>query len=279
MIDHGLSRVGAGLEGELLSMSNASDLFDVAGKVVVVTGGSRGIGYAIAEGFVRAGARVYICSRKAEDCEKAAAELGIHGDCRPFPANLGSVEGCRDFAAKIADAESKIDVLINNAGALWAEELTTYPEAGWDKVFDLNVKGAFYLVQALLPLLQGAASPRDPARIINIGSIDAFHVPDHETYAYSASKAAVHHLSRHLAARLARESITVNVIAPGRFESKMLQSAIELEGAEPLLAPIPLRRFAEGSDLAGAAIFLASRAGSFVTGAVIPVDGGHATTL
>jgi NAD(P)-dependent dehydrogenase (short-subunit alcohol dehydrogenase family) len=168
---------------------------------------------------------------------------------------------------------------VNNAGNIWVEKLADYPEAGWDKVFNLNVKSVFYLVQAFMPLLEAAATPVDPARIINIGSIDAFHVPDHETYAYSASKAAVHQLSTHLASQLAPSHITVNVIAPGRFRSQMLENAIDLEGADQMLAPIPLKRFADGRDLAGAAIYLSSRAGSFVTGAMLPIDGGHATTL
>jgi NAD(P)-dependent dehydrogenase (short-subunit alcohol dehydrogenase family) len=254
-------------------------LFDVTGKVVLVTGGSRGIGYAVAEAFVAAGARVYICSRKSADCAHAADELATRGDCVAIPADLGTVEGCRLLAAEIGARETKLDVLINNAGALWAETIDSYPEAGWDKVFNINVKGPFFLIQALLPLLRKAATPSDPARIINMGSIDAFHVPDHETYAYSASKAAIHQLSRHLAAQLAPQAITVNVVAPGRFESRMLQNAIDIEGAEELLRPIPLRRFADGADLAGAALYLASRAGSFVTGAMLPVDGGHATTL
>jgi NAD(P)-dependent dehydrogenase (short-subunit alcohol dehydrogenase family) len=260
-------------------MTQRTGLFDVAGKVVVVTGGSRGIGYGLAEGFVRAGARVYICSRKAQDCEETADALAEHGECRSMPADLGSVDGARDFAARLAEHETQLDVLVNNAGNIWVETLAQYPESGWDKVFNLNVKGVFFLTQALLPLLEAAARPEDPARVIVIGSIDAFHVPDHETYAYTASKSAVHQLSRHLARRLAPSHITVNVIAPGRYRSQMLENAIDLEGAEELLAPIPLKRFAEGSDLAGAAIYLSSRAGSFVTGAVLPVDGGHATTL
>lgn len=255
----------------------ADDLFAVAGKTVVVTGGSRGIGYGIAEGFVQAGAKVYICARKASDCAQAAEELSRHGVCLGLPADLGTVEGVRRFAEALSDAERQVDVLVNNAGNLWVENLVDYPEAGWDKVFDLNAKAPFFLVQALLPLLKSAASPEEPARIITIGSITAFHVPDHETYAYASSKAAVHQLSRHLAKRLAPENITVNVIAPGRFRSQMLENAIELEGADDLLAPIPMGRFADGADLAGAAIYLASRASSFVTGAVLPVDGG--TTL
>lgn len=260
-------------------MIDHSRLFDVTGKVVVVTGGSRGIGLGIAEGFVRAGATVYICSRKVEDCEKVAAELSAHGECHAISANLGSAEGARDFAARLAERESRVDVLVNNAGNIWVEKLADYPESGWDKVFDLNVKGVFFLTQALMPLIEGSARSEDPARIINIGSIDAFHVPEHETYAYTSSKAAVHQLSKHLALKLAPSHITVNVIAPGRYRSQMLENAIELEGADEMLAPIPLKRFAEGADLAGAAIYLASRAGSFVTGVVLPVDGGHATTL
>lgn len=260
-------------------MSVYPNLFDVAGKVVVVTGGSRGIGFGIAEGFVRAGAKVYICSRKLEDCEKAAGELSAYGECHALAANLGSADGVRGIAATLAERESRVDVLVNNAGNIWVERLTDYPESGWDKVFALNVKGVFFLIQALLPLLEASARSDDPARIINIGSIDAFHVPVHETYAYTSSKAAVHQLSKHLARELAPAHITVNVIAPGRYRSQMLENAIELEGADEMLAPIPLKRFAEGADLAGTAIYLSSPAGSFVTGAVLPVDGGHATTL
>jgi NAD(P)-dependent dehydrogenase (short-subunit alcohol dehydrogenase family) len=255
------------------------DLFGVDGKVVLVTGGSRGIGLAIAEGFVKAGARVYICSRKAGACDLAAKVLSEYGECHSLPADLGSVEGCRLLADEIAQRESRIDVLVNNAGAIWAETLGDYPESGWDKVFDINVKGPFFLVQMLTSLLTAAATSDDPARIINIGSIDGLHVPKHETYAYSSSKAAVHQLSRHLAAQLAPFSVTVNVIAPGMFKSKMLKGTLEQHGDEAVLAQVPLKRFASPSDMAGAAIFLASRAGSYVTGAVIAVDGGTATTL
>ncbi|TAM66249.1 MAG: SDR family oxidoreductase [Microbacteriaceae bacterium] len=254
-------------------------LFDVSSKVVLVTGGSRGIGLGIAEGFVEAGARVYICGRDANAGAAAAAQLSRHGFCRSIPANLGTAEGCRTLAVSLAEAETRLDVLVNNAGAVWAAALDDYPESGWDKVFDLNVKGSFFLVQALLPLLRLAATSLDPARIINIGSIDAFHVPHHETYAYSASKAAVHQLSKHLAAQLAPQSITVNVIAPGLFRSKLLEGTVIAQGEEAVLEPVPLKRFVSPSDMAGAAIYLASPAGSFVTGAVLPVDGGLATTL
>ncbi|RHW23806.1 SDR family oxidoreductase [Nocardioides immobilis] len=254
-------------------------LFDVAGKTVLVTGGSRGIGRSIAEGFVKAGARVYICARNAEVADKAAHDLAAYGECHAMTANLATVEGCRTFAAEFAVRVDRLDVLINNAGAIWAETLTEYPESGWDKVFDINTKGPFFLIQALLPLIEEAASHHDPARIINVGSINAIRVPDHETYAYSASKAAVHQLSRHLAKQLAAKSVTVNVIAPGMFESKMLTATLEEKGADVVLGPVPLKRFAGPSDMAGAAIFLASPAGSYVTGAILPVDGGTATTL
>jgi NAD(P)-dependent dehydrogenase (short-subunit alcohol dehydrogenase family) len=254
-------------------------LFDVQGQTVLVTGGSRGIGRAIAEGFVKAGARVYVCGRNAEASDLAAKELSDYGECHSIPAHLGSVEGCRALAAALGSRESRLNVLVNNAGSIWAESLADYSESGWDKVFDVNVKGPFFLIQALMPLIESAASPDEPARIINIGSIDAFHVPHHETYAYTSSKAATHQLSRHLAAQLASRHITVNVIAPGLFKSKMLAGTVQARGEEAVLAPVPLRRFARPSDMAGAALFLASTAGSFVTGAILPVDGGHATTL
>ncbi|MCU1566781.1 MAG: hypothetical protein JWQ56_1718 [Pseudarthrobacter sp.] len=264
-----------------MTQSNAEiqELFGVAGKVVVVTGGSRGIGYAIAEGFVKAGARVYICSRKKADCEAAAERLSAYGECTAIAADLSTVEACQALARELGGFENKIDVLVNNAGSIWAETLAEYPESGWDKVFDLNVKGPFFLVQALMPLLEAAASPDDPARIINVGSIDAYHVPRHETYAYTSSKAAVHQLSRHLALQLAPSHITVNVIAPGLFLSKMLEGTLEAKGEEAVLEPVPLKRLAAPSDLAGAAIYLSSRASSFVTGVILSVDGGYATTL
>ncbi|MGX7724835.1 SDR family NAD(P)-dependent oxidoreductase [Rhodococcus pyridinivorans] len=253
------------------------DLYDVSGKIVVVTGGSRGIGRAIARGFVQAGARTYICARDAQVCDATARELSEWGECVSIPADLGNAEGCKDFAARLAARESRVDVLVNNAGTIWTQPLAEYPESGWTKVFDLNVKGTFFLVQSLLGMLKASASVESPARVVNIGSIAGFRVPDHETYAYSSSKAAVHQLSKHLAAQLASDQVTVNVIAPGRYRSEMLERAIELEGADPLLAPIPLGRFVEDDDLVGAAIFLASKAGSALTGVVLPVDCGYGT--
>lgn len=255
------------------------ELFGVSGKTVVVTGGSRGIGRSVAAGFVKAGARVYICARRSEACDRAAEELSAFGECHSLPADVGTVEGCRSFAETLAQRENELDVLVHNAGAIWAEGIADYPESGWDKAFDVNVKGAFFLVQALMPLLERTASPADPARIVTIGSIDGMHVPAHETYAYSASKAAVHHLSRHLAAQLAPSGVTVNVIAPGMFKSKMLRGTLEQRGEEAVLEPVPLGRFASPSDLAGAALYLASPAASYVTGAILPVDGGTSTTL
>ncbi len=260
-------------------MSIIEELFGVAGKTVLITGGGRGIGKAIAEAFVKAGARVYICSRSLATCEDSAKELQAFGFCEAMACNLSSSEGRQAFLEAFSAREDKLDVLINNAGALWAAPLAEYPEDGWDKVFDLNVKGVFFFIQALLPMLQNAASHENPARIINVGSIDAFHTPSHETYAYPASKAAVHHLTRHLAKSLASSHITANVIAPGQFPSKMMAGTIESKGMDALLEHIPLRRLTGPSDMAGAALYLASRASSYVTAAVIPVDGGLATTL
>jgi NAD(P)-dependent dehydrogenase (short-subunit alcohol dehydrogenase family) len=255
-----------------------NELFGVSGKSVLVTGGSRGIGLAIAEGFVRAGARVYICSRDAESCNAAAEQLRRLGSCVALPCNIAASEDRRRLVEQLKMHESSLDVLINNAGAIWAAPLAEYPESGWDKVFDLNVKGCFFLIKEMLPMLEAAASADHPARIINIGSINALRIPTHETYAYVSSKAALHHLTRHLAGQLASRFITANVIAPGLFPSRMLKADIERRGLDAVVAPIPLKRLTGASDMAGAAVYLASRAGSYLTGAVVPVDGGMATT-
>ncbi|HVN51088.1 MAG TPA: SDR family oxidoreductase [Acidimicrobiales bacterium] len=255
-----------------------SDLFSIEGKTALVTGGSRGIGLMIARGFVEAGAKVYISSRKAEVCEEVAAELSEIGPCTPLPADLSSFEECERLAREIVAREPRLHILVNNAGATWGAPLAEFPDAAWDRVLDLNVKGVFHLTRALVPTLAAAAEPGDPARVINIGSIDGLHAPDLETYSYSASKAAVHHLTRVLAKRLARERITVNAIAPGPFESKMMAATLEAFG-DAIAAANPMRRIGEPEDMAGAAIYLSSRAGAYVTGAVIPVDGGMSTTL
>lgn len=257
-------------------MSVTDSLFSVSGKNVLVTGGSRGIGRMIAEGFVRGGAHVLIASRRAEDLEATAAELRAHGDCEAVPADLSAGPGCAALAEAVADRFEALHVLVNNAGATWGEPIDEYEEAGFDKVLDVNVKAVFLLTRALLPQLRAAGTLDDPARVINIGSIDGLSVPQFESYAYSASKAAVHHLTRHLGSRLAREHITVNAIAPGLFESKMTSFFIDAAKANAEEG-FPLQRIGRPDDMAGTAIFLASRAGSYVTGAVIPVDGGFAT--
>ncbi len=254
----------------------APDLFSIAGKTALVTGGTRGIGKMIAEGFVDAGATVYISSRKPEACAEVAAELSERGTCVGLPANLAKESECRRLADELATRVDKLDILVNNAGATWGAPMADYDEAAFERVLSLNVKGVFHLTNFLVPLLEKAGSQEEPARVINIGSIDGIGVPALETYAYSASKAAVHQLTRHLAKRLA-PTITVNAIAPGPFESKMMAATLEAFG-EQIAANAPLRRIGRPDDMAGAAIYLSSRAGAYLTGAIIPVDGGIATT-
>lgn len=253
------------------------DLFSVEGKRVLVTGGSRGIGLMIARGFVANGAKVYISSRKSDVCEQVAAELAKEGTCIALPADLSSQAECDRLGAELASREDGLEVLVNNAGANWGAPLEEFPEAAWDKVFALNVKSVFHLTRACLPLLEKAGSAEDPARVINIGSIDGIQVPMLDTFSYSASKAAVHQLSRVLAKKLADRHITVNAVAPGPFESKMMAATLESFG-DSIAASAPLKRIGTPEDMAGVAIYLASRAGAYVTGAVIPVDGGIATT-
>jgi len=250
-------------------------LFDVRGKVALVTGGSRGIGRMIAEGFVAAGVRTYISSRKAEVCEEVAAELSKVGECVALPADCATEDGCRGLAAALAQREPALHVLVNNAGATWGAPLEEHDDASWDRVLDLNVKGVFHLTKFLLPQLRAAGDADDPARVINVGSIDGIHVPALETYSYSSSKAAVHQLTRHLAKNLA-PAITVNAVAPGPFESKMMAATLSAFG-EQIAAGAPMKRIGRPDDMAGVALFLASRAASYITGAVIPVDGGIAT--
>jgi NAD(P)-dependent dehydrogenase (short-subunit alcohol dehydrogenase family) len=251
------------------------DLFDLTGRTAVVTGGTRGIGLMMARGLLDAGASVYVCSRDAAAC--AAAEAALGRGVVGLPADLSTVEGCRAFAAEIAAREERVHVLVNNAGAAWGAPLEEFPESGWDKVVDLNLKAPFFLTQAFLPLLEAAAAEDDPARIVNVGSIDGLRVPPMPTYPYAASKAGLHQLTRVLARELGPRRITVNAVAPGPFESKMMAATLDAFG-EAIAANAPLRRIGRPDDMAGAVVYLASRAGAYVTGAVIPVDGGISLT-
>ena len=253
-----------------------SDLFSLAGRTALVTGGSRGIGAAIAAEFLNAGARVIVCARKAPELEAAVERLSGLGSCEGVPADLSTVAGADALAADVARRTDRLDVLVNNAGATWGAPIGEYPEDGWDKVMSVNVKAMHYLTSACLPLLRAAATPDDPARVINIGSIDGMNAPITENYAYSASKAAVHQLTRHLARRLAPEHILVNAIAPGMFESKMTAFiANEPAIAEAANAMIPLKRMGRPEEIGGSAVYLASRAGGYTTGEVLIVDGGR----
>jgi NAD(P)-dependent dehydrogenase (short-subunit alcohol dehydrogenase family) len=249
------------------------DLFDVSGKVALVTGGSRGIGEMIAEGYVANGVKTYISSRKAEACDTTAARLSKIGECISIPADLSTTEGIKLLVDEIKSREKRLDILVNNAGANWGVPIEEFPESGWDKVMTINVKSPFFLTQALLPLLENAASAEDPARIIMVGSVDGLNVSQLPTFSYGPSKAAVHHLARTLASHLAGRHITANAIAPGLFPSHMTAHIMETMG-EKIVQGTPLKRHGRPEDLAGVAIYLASKAGSFVTGVVIPVDGG-----
>jgi len=253
------------------------DLFSIEGKVALVTGGSRGIGLMIARGYAENGARVYVSSRDADACAKVAGELSKVGTCAALPADLAVLADVKRLAGELAAREPALHILVNNAGANWGAPIEEYPDAAWDKVLALNVKSVFHLTVALLPQLAAAATAEDPARVINIGSIDGISVPALETYAYSASKAAVHHMTRVLAKKLAPRDITVNAVAPGPFESKMMAATLEQFG-DAIAKSSPRKRIGTPEDMAGVAIYLASRAGAYVTGAVIPVDGGMSTT-
>ena len=250
-----------------------TNLFNISGKVALVTGGSRGIGEMIAEGFVANGVRTYISSRKAEACNATAERLSAHGECVSIPADLSGLDGISTLVEEIRRREDGLGILVNNAGATWGEPLEEFPEHAWDKVMDINVKGPFFLTQALLPLLEASASPEDPARIINVGSVDGLNVNRLPTFSYGPSKAAVHHLTRVLASHLAARNITSNAIAPGPFPSKMMAGTLDRFG-EQIREGVPLRRIGEPQDMAGVAIYLASKASSYVTGVIIPVDGG-----
>lgn len=258
------------------------NLFSVAGKVAVVTGGSRGIGEMIAAGFLASGARVYISSRKAEICDETARRLSeqFGGECISIPANLAELDGIQAFVEELGKREERVDILVNNAGVSWGAPLDEFPEVGWDKVMDTNVKGVFFLTQKLLPLLRRAASAEDPARVINIGSIDGIKTPAFETFSYGPSKAAVHHLTRVMAAHLVKQNILVNAIAPGPFPTYMLSTGVGGRGDventdwDAVGRANPRGRVGTPQDIAGIAIFLSSRAGAYTVGDVIVCDGG-----
>ncbi len=249
------------------------DLFSVKGKVALVTGGSRGIGLMIARGFVENGVKTYISSRKKDVCDEVASELSKSGECISVPADLSSEEETQRLVKEISGREPALNILVNNAGANWGEAMANYPNKAWDKVLGLNVRSVFDLTRHCIPLLEKAATQEDPARVINIGSIDGIQIPALETYAYSASKAAVHQLSKVLASQLAAKKITVNAVAPGPFESQMMAETLRNFG-DAIINSCPLKRIGTPEDMAGVAIYLSSRAGAYVTGTVIPVDGG-----
>lgn len=258
------------------------DLFSVRGKTVLVTGGSRGIGEMISAGFLANGAKVYISSRKADACrataERLTAEYG--GECIALPANLADVTGIESLVTQLREHETHLDVLINNAGVSWGAPLDEFPENGWDKVFDTNVKGVFFLTQKMLPLLEARASADDPARVVNIGSIDGIKTPVFDTHSYGPSKAALHTLTRQMAAKLVKRNIVMNAIAPGPFPTWMLSTGVgtggDVEGTDwsAIGRTNPRRRVGTPEDIAGLAIFLCSRAGAFTVGDVITCDGG-----
>lgn len=251
-----------------------NNLFDIAGKIAVVTGGSRGIGYMIAQGFVEAGAKVYIASRKAADCNAAAAELSKSGECISIPADLSTEDGVKAFAEAVKAKEEKLDILVNNAGATWGAPFEEFPVAGWDKILDINVKGPFFLTREMMPLLKVAASHEDPSRIINIGSVAGYGTGG-IAFSYGASKAALHQMTQNWASHFAKDRVTVNCIAPGPFPSKMMAFITDNDEARTAMEKtVPLGRIGTPEDAAGLAICLASRAGAYMTGNIIPLDGG-----
>jgi len=259
--------------GDRETSMRIEDLFSVKGKIALVTGGSRGLGLIIARVYVENGAKVYISSRKANACDQVAKELSKVGTCISLPADLSKTEDREGLVRELMDREESLNILVNNAGAAWGALLEEYPEDGFDKVMALNVKAVFMLTRDLLPLLQKAVRPDDPARVINVGSMEGIMVSGYDNYAYSISKAAVHHMSKVLGVKLGDRGITVNAIAPGYFDTKMTGWMLEIYRDE-IVANAPLGRLGTPPDIAGIAIYLASRAGAYVNGAVIPIDGG-----
>lgn len=249
---------------------DTTGLFRLDGRTALVTGGSRGIGKMIAAGFIAQGATVYISSRKAAVCEETAAELGPN--CIALPQDVSVVSGCKDLAAQLAEHTSQLDILVNNAGAAWGAEFEEFPESGWDKVMNLNLKSPFFLTQALHEALKAAAQPSRPSKVINITSIDGMRLNANETYSYHASKSALIYLTKRMAARLIQDSINVTSIAPGAFATEL--NRVARDHADLLSKRIPAKRIGVDEDIAGTAIYLASRAGDYVVGDTITVDGG-----
>ncbi len=258
------------------------DLFGIEGKTALVTGGSSGIGLMISRGFVEAGAKVIISSRKADVCAQVVDELcalGGEGAAIAFPADLSTEDACRALAEQVsAHTGGRLDILINNAGATWGAPFDDHDDAAWRRVLDLNVNAVFHLTRFLHADLAAAGTADDPARVVNIGSIDGIHVPTLETYSYTAAKAAVHQVTRAMAKRLGPEHITVNAIAPGPFQSRMMRATLEVAG-DAIASSIPMKRIGTDTDMAGTAIWLCSRAGAYVNAAIVPVDGGMVGTL
>ena len=249
------------------------NLFDIKGKVALITGGSRGIGEMIAEGFVKQGVKTYISSRKKEQCDNTAMRLSKFGQCISIPADLTQINQIQNLFSTINKNEKKMHILVNNAGAAWGADFDNFPENGWDKVMDTNVKSIFFLTQKFVKLLEKSGTNEDPSRVINVGSIDGIGIPRAETYSYPASKAAVHQLTRVLANRLADRNININAIAPGPFQSHMMNETLKKYKNE-IIDSVPRKRIGIPEDMAGAAIFLSSKASSYITGIVLPVDGG-----
>jgi len=263
-----------GNAGKILGGCRVQDLFSLAGRVALITGGSRGIGEMIAEGFLRAGAKVYITARKVGPCEEAAKRLGAFGTCIALPGDVSGAAGARTMAQRYLQHEQALDILVNNAGAAWGEDFATFPESGWDKVMDLNVKTPFFLTQALHGALKARASQDRPSKVINIASIDGISVNMMETYSYAASKAGLIHLTKRMALRLIEDNIVVSAIAPGAFASDM--NKLARDHTDEVAKMIPSGRIGAKEDMAGSAVYLASRAGDYVVGGTLVVDGGAA---
>jgi NAD(P)-dependent dehydrogenase (short-subunit alcohol dehydrogenase family) len=258
-------------------MTNPAELFAVEGRTAVVTGGTRGIGLDMATALAANGAKVIVSSRKEQAVDAAVEQLSKHGEAQGFAADLGTVEGARALAAFVSSKTEKVDILVNNAGATWGATLEDFPEDGWDKIMNVNLKGPFFLVQQMLPLLKAAATKEQPAKIINIASVEGMRAGRMETYSYGASKSALIHLTEHLALQLAGRHITVNAVAPGPFATKMMAGTIAMAGEDNIAGMVPLGRLGQSEDLYAVALYLSSNASNYVTGQTLALGGGLGT--